>query len=215
MDKKAFRTTRTLANLRQGRNDWYRIVNTSGAAGIPAAQLHIYDEIGYFGVTAGDMLADLAAVPGDLEVHLNTPGGDVWDGIAIYEALKQREGQVGVIVDSLAASIGSVIAMAADPGQLVMAKNASMMIHDGFGMGIGNARDLREYADLLDMKSNDIADIYAERTGLPSAYWRQAMEAETWYKAHPAGAAGLAGSILTRPPKAAARPAATFDLPLV
>src|SRR5258708_22098239 len=189
MDKKPFRTTRLIASLRQGRNDWYRITNSAGPQ---AAQLHIYDEIGYFGVTAADMIRDLAAVDGDLEVHLNTPGGEVFDGIAIHNALSQRDGTVRVIVDSLAASIGSVIAMAASPGELVMAKNATMMIHDGFGVCIGNEADMTEMAALLAKTSDNIASIYAERTGQPAETWRQAMRAETWYSAQEAVGAGLA-----------------------
>jgi ATP-dependent protease ClpP protease subunit len=209
-DHKPFRTTRAIANLRQGRNDWYRITNAAKGP----AQLHIYDEIGFFGVTAGDMIADLAAVKGDIEVHLNTPGGEVFDGIAIYGALKQRDGIVRIVVDSLAASIGSVIAMAADPGNLIIAKNASMMIHDGFGMGIGNAGDLRELADLLDKTSDNIASIYADRTGQPAAQWREAMLAETWYVGQEAVDAGLADFVQGAEPAdgPAAALAATWDL---
>jgi ATP-dependent Clp endopeptidase proteolytic subunit ClpP len=192
MDKKPFRTTRLIANLRQGRNDWYRITNTAGPQ---TAQLHIYDEIGYFGVTAADMIRDLSQVQGDLEVHLNTPGGEVFDGIAIHNALSQRDGQVRVIVDSLAASIGSVIAMAASPGELVMAKNATMMIHDGFGVCIGNESDMNEMAALLSKTSDNIASIYAERTGQPASQWREAMRAESWYSAQEAVDARLADSV--------------------
>jgi ATP-dependent protease ClpP protease subunit len=138
----------------------------------------------------------------------------VFDGIAIYQALKNHEdGIVRVVVDSLAASIGSVIAMAADPGQLIIGKNASLMIHDGFGMGIGNAGDLRELADLLDKTSDNIASIYAERTGLPSAQWREAMLAETWYVGQEAVDAGLADFVQgSAGAKVAMAPAATWDL---
>ncbi len=211
-DHKPFRTTRPVASLRAGRNDWYRIKAQADGP----AQLHIYDEIGFFGVTAGDMIADLAGIKGDLEVHLNTPGGEVFDGIAIYNALKQRTGVVRVVIDSLAASIGSVIAMAADPGNLIIAKNASMMIHDGFGMGIGNAGDLRELADLLDKTSDNIASIYADRTGQPASQWREAMLAETWYVGQEAIDAGLAdflqGAEPADPHPDAVRVAATWDL---
>lgn len=202
MEKKPFRTTRPLVNLRQGRNDWYRIKAQADGPGL----LHIYDEIGYFGVTAADMISDLAGVKGDLEVHLNTPGGEVFDGIAIYNALKSRDGLVRVVVDSLAASIGSVIAMAADPGNLIVAKNASMMIHDGFGMAIGNAKDMREMADLLDKTSGNIASIYADRTGQPAAQWREAMLAETWYVGQEAVDAGLADFVQGAEPADAPEP---------
>jgi ATP-dependent protease ClpP protease subunit len=208
MDRKPFRTTRHLANLKQGRNDWYRIKAQADGP----AQLHIYDEIGYFGVTASDMIADLANVTGDLEVHLNTPGGEVFDGIAIFNALKQRDGTVRIVVDSLAASIGSVIAQAASPGNLIIAKNASMMIHDGFGMAIGNAKDMREMADLLDKTSDNIASIYADRTGQPASQWRDAMLAETWYVGQEAVDAGLADHVQGSEPAAAPDPASDWDL---
>ena len=211
-EHKPFRTTRHIANLRQGRNDWYRIRNAAAPGG--PAQLHIYDEIGFFGVTASDLVADLGEVKGDLEVHLNTPGGDLFEGIAIYNALKQRSDIVSVVIDSLAASAGSVIAMAADPGNLFIGKNASMMIHDGFSMGIGNAADLRQLADLLDKQSDNVAGIYADRSGQPAAQWRAAMLAETWYVGQEAVDAGLADFVQGSDEAEAAHApvAATWDL---
>jgi len=190
-DTKPWRTTRRIENLRRGKTDWYRI---QGKTETLPAQLMIYDEIGYFGVSAGDLIGDLAVVEGELEVHVNSPGGDVFDGIAIYNYLKNR-GQVTVVVDSLAASIASVIAMAATPGRLSMAKNASMMIHDGFTAAIGNAADMRQAADLLDKASDNIASIYAERTRIPAEQWRTAMQAETWYSAQEAVENRLADAI--------------------
>lgn len=190
MTGRPFRTTRRIANLRAGRNDWYRITNAT--ATLPA-QVNIYDEIGFFGVTAQDFVKDLADVSGDLDIHLNCPGGDVFDAVAIYNALKQHEdGIVKVYVDGLAASAASFIAQAADPGNLIIARNASMMIHDAFGMGIGNAKDMRQLADLLDQQSDNIASIYAERSGKPVAQWREAMRAESWYVGQQAVDAGLA-----------------------
>lgn len=206
MDRKPFRTTRRITNLRQGRNDWYKITNST-AAGVPS-QVRIYDEIGYFGVTAQDFLDDLATVDGPIDLHLNTPGGEVFDGIAIYSAIKQRGG-VNVIVDSLAASIGSVIAMGGET--VAMSPGSQLMIHDGFGMGIGNAADMRELADLLDRQSDNIAGIYAERTGKPQAYWRDLMRGEQWFSAQEAVDAGLADKVLGKEP-AAADLSASWDL---
>jgi ATP-dependent protease ClpP protease subunit len=180
-----WRTARKMYALRQQSNDWYRIRNQ--VDGPP--QLHIYDEIGYFGVSASDLVRDLANIEGPLEVHLNSPGGEVFDGIAIYNALLARK-DVTVIIDGLAASIASVIAMAGNP--VLIARNAQMMIHDGFGMGIGNAQDLRDLAELLDRTSNNIASIYSDHTGRPADYWRQVMKAETWYSSSEAIDNGLA-----------------------
>jgi ATP-dependent protease ClpP protease subunit len=184
-----WRTTNRMFALRQQRNDWYRVRNQVDGP----TQLHIYDEIGYFGVSASDLIRDLADVQGPLEVHLNTPGGDVFDGIAIYNSLLARH-DVTVHIDGLAASIGSVIAMAGNP--VLIARNAQMMIHDGFSMAIGNAQDLRDLAELLDKTSNNIASIYSDHTGRPQSYWRQVMKAETWYDSGEAIDAGLADRLI-------------------
>jgi ATP-dependent protease ClpP protease subunit len=175
--------------LRQQTNDWYRIKNQVDGP----TQLHIYDEIGYFGVSAGDLIRDLADVNGPIEVHVNSPGGEVFDGIAIYNALMARK-DVTVVIDGLAASIASVIAMAGNP--VLMARNSQMMIHDGFAMAIGNAGDMREMAELLDKTSNNIASIYSDHTGRPVSYWREIMRAETWYDSDEAIDAGLADRLV-------------------
>jgi ATP-dependent protease ClpP protease subunit len=196
MGGRPFRTTRDIVNLRQGRNEWYRIANAT--AGVPA-RVDIFDEIGWFGVTAADFVKDLGGVSGDLDVHVNCPGGDVFEGIAIYNALLGHKGTVSVYVDGLAASAASFIAMAASPGQLVIAKTASMMIHEAFGLAIGNAADMRQMADMLDQQSGNIAGIYADRSGRPAAQWRDAMRAETWYVGQEAVDAGLADRVSGAP----------------
>jgi ATP-dependent Clp endopeptidase proteolytic subunit ClpP len=203
-----------MAQLREGRIDWYSIKNLAGPA---PSVVSIYDEVGYFGVTAQDFIRDLSAIEGDIELHLSTPGGEIFDGIAIYGALKQRAGNVVVVVDSLAASIGSIIAMAASPGQLAMMPNASMMIHEGFGFCVGNAADMMETAALLDKTSGNLATIYAERSGKPAEEWRDAMKAETWYIGQEAVDAGLADKVLTKAAAPVSQPepqsaTATFDL---
>ena len=188
------RSVRRLANLTSGLPKWYSITNS--AAGGPAL-VSIYDEIGFYGVPAAAFLDDLHQVPGDIELHLNSPGGDIYEGLAIYNGLLQarKRGDVRVIVDGLAASAASFIAMAASPGRLEIGQRARMMIHDGFCMAIGNAADMRELADQLDAESDNIAAIYADRTGKPVAYWREKMRAETWYTDEQAVAEGLADKV--------------------
>ncbi|HEY3435878.1 MAG TPA: head maturation protease, ClpP-related, partial [Solirubrobacterales bacterium] len=120
-------------------------------------------------------------------------GGYVDDGVAIFNSLIAHKGKVTVVVDAIAASSASVIAMAGD--RVVIAPKASMMIHDGWTMAIGNAADLRKTADLLDKQSGVIASVYADRTNQPVDFWRDAMREETWYTADEALAAGLVDEI--------------------
>lgn len=184
------RSTRPRASLRQGRTDWYSIKNAVNGV----ADVMIYDEIGFFGVTASDFVRDLKNLTTDkIELHISSPGGEVFDGMAIYAALKNHPAQVHVIVDSLAASIASVIAMAGD--KVTMARNATMMIHDGHGLCVGNAKDMADMVALLDRTSDNIASVYAERAGGSAETWRGRMRAETWYTAEEAVQAGLADEI--------------------
>jgi ATP-dependent Clp endopeptidase proteolytic subunit ClpP len=173
------------------KSDWYKIKNLSGSK---SAEVTIYDEIGQFGITAHDFVNDIQSISCEtMTVHLNTPGGDVFDGLTIYNALKQHPAEVTVVVDGLAASIGSVIAMAGD--RVVMAKTATMMIHDAWTVGLGNAADMRKTADLLDKTSDNLARVYAERTGTESEDWRTKMREETWFSADEAVEAGLADEV--------------------
>lgn len=178
------------------RRDWWRIDNAAD----DATPVYIYDEIGWFGLTATDFLAQLSAIDTPrITLHLNSPGGEVFDGIAIYSTLQQHPAHVDVIIDSLAASITSVIAMAGDT--LTITPNGTMMIHDAMGLAVGNAADHRDLAELLDKISDNIASIYAQRTGSVAQRnvdkWRRAMRAETWYSAKEALAAGLVDRIDT------------------
>lgn len=152
--------------------------------------LMIYDEISWFGICAQDVVDALAGVKGDLHVRINSPGGDVFDGVAIYNALADHDGNVMVTVDGLAASAASFIAMAGDT--IRMNRGTQMMIHDASGLCIGNAAEMSEMAGLLNKVSDTIAGIYADRTGVDAADWRERMLAETWYNADEAVTAGLA-----------------------
>lgn len=185
------RSTRRLQNLAGQLPGWYSITNKADAP----TMVSIYEEIGFFGVSAGQFLADLAGIAGDLDVHISSPGGDVFDAIAIFNTLKNRKGVVAITVDGIAASAASFIAQAASPGRLEMAPHSTMMIHDGFASGIGNAADMRELADMLDAASDNIASIYAGRTGKPAAYWRDKMRATTWYTDREAVEDGLADRV--------------------
>ena len=189
--ERIWRSARQRASLIAGRNDWYRIENRAGGE---QADVYIFDEIGYFGVTAKDFTAELRNITAkQINLHLNTPGGDVFDGIAIFNALKNHSATVNVHVDGLAASAGSFIAMAGD--KVVMEPHSKMMIHEAFTLAIGAADDMRKTADRLDATSQNIASIYAEKAGETADYWRAQMKAETWYTDQQAVDAGLADEV--------------------
>jgi ATP-dependent protease ClpP protease subunit len=129
------------------------------------------------------------------------------DGLTIYHNLLQHDsGTVAVQVDGMAASIASVIAMAASPGKLNIHEHAQMMIHNASGLCIGTADDMRELADLLDRQTTNVADIYAGRANKTVDEMLGLMQEETWYIGQEAVDAGLADSIIkdsnTAPKKA-------------
>jgi len=117
------------------------------------------------------------------------------EGVAIANVLRQHPADVTVWVDGLAASAGSVIAMAGD--EIVMGIGAQLMIHDAWGRALGPADEMRQAAAMLDSTSDAIAATYAARAGGTTAEWRAVMVAETWYTAEEAVAAGLADRVAT------------------
>ena len=171
---------------------WFKIENKIREN---TADVWLYDVIGgWDGVTAQDFVLALADVNAtSITLHVNSPGGDVFDGIAIYNAIRNHPADVTVRIEGLAASAASFIAMAGDT--IVIERNAQMMIHDASGLAWGNAAVMREMADLLDKCSDNIADIYAQRTGRDLALWRADMLEETWYSADEALEAGLVDEI--------------------
>lgn len=158
------------------------------------AEVLLYDDIGQYGIEAKEFISELNNVKAsNINVRINSRGGEVYDGFAIYQALKSHPATVNVTIDALAASIASVIAMAGD--NITMAKNAELMIHDGHVSFAGDAQAMTQMVDSLNRVSNNIASVYAERTNGSVDEWRNAMRKETWYSAEEAVAAGLADSI--------------------
>ncbi len=205
-EPRIWRSSRPKAALVEGRRDWFRIENKATGP----TDVYIYDEIGYFGVTAADFVRALATVQSDvINLHLNTPGGDVFDGIAIHNALKAHSATVNVTIDALAASIGSVIAMAGD--SITIVDNARMMIHEAFALAIGNAADMGKMQQRLNETSDIIAGMYAAKSGTDQAEWRQKMVDETWYTGQQAVDAGLADAVCS-PDGTMKMPMAQFDL---
>jgi ATP-dependent protease ClpP protease subunit len=170
---------------------WFRIAN----AAADSTSILLYDVIGDYGVTASDFVNELAGVStNSIDLHINSGGGSVFDGVAIHAALVNHPATVNTIVDGIAASAASFIAMAGDTRSIE--KPASMMIHDASGLVLGNAADMRSMADLLDQMSDVIAGIYADRSGGTVPSWRTSMQAETWFTSSQAVAAGLADTVL-------------------
>lgn len=163
------------------------------------AKLYLYDVIdswgGSWGVSAKEFNAALTEI-GDvsqINLHVNSPGGECYEGIAILNGLRRHPANVTAIVDGIAASAASFIACGAD--EVVMARNSEMMIHDAWGIALGPAADMHAAGDRLDKISNNIASVYATKAGGTDQTWREYMLAETWYSADEAVAAGLADRV--------------------
>lgn len=127
-------------------------------------------------------------------VRTHSLGGDVWDGIAIKNALARHNAHITVLVEGIAASAASFIAVGA-ADELVMAPHSQLMIHDAWTFAAGNAAEITKLAEDLDRESQNIAEIYAEKSGSPVEEWREAMQEETWFTAREAVACGLADRI--------------------
>ena len=156
---------------------WYSIK----AKANDTAEISIYDEIGFWGVSAASFAQDLKSCGNNLKqinLHIHSPGGDVFDGIAIYNLLKNHPANVTVYIDGLAASMASVIAMAGN--EVIMPENAMMMIHKPWGIQGGDAEDMRKYADLLDKVENTLIPAYATKTGKTPEELAEMLSAETW-----------------------------------
>lgn len=145
------------------------------------------------GITAQTVSDALKDPCKSVTVHLNSPGGSAFDGIAIYNLLKASAKPVSVIVEGMAASAASIIAMAGDT--ITMATGSVMMIHEGQAMAFGSADDMRKMADTLTTVTSGIADIYVARTGLPKADVLTMQNVETWMSAEDAVAKGFATSV--------------------
>ncbi len=143
-------------------------------------------------VRALDVIDSITKLPstGDIKVRINSPGGSLVEGVAIYNAFRGAGRRVVVTVDAMAASAASIIAMAGD--EIVMAEGATMMIHDPYAMVAGDSEALREYADVLDLQRDQMVSIYASRTGLSADEIKALLTAETYMSATEAVERGFA-----------------------
>lgn len=226
----AERGTPEVADLLTARLPWYTIVNAAGdepdeVEDPDAATVYVFDEIGgSFGVDAKTFARDLDEITTPkVNVRINSPGGSVFDGIAIHSALLHHPGKVRTWVDGLAASAASVVAMGADPydeesdsGGVFVMPGGQLMLHDASMTDDGNPADKEAARVYLERQSDNIAAMYAGRAGGTAEEWRDRMRAETWAFGDEAVALGLADKVFERPVKARAeveqRMRRAFDL---
>lgn len=157
-------------------------------------------------VTAGDLARTLDTIgPNGIDLHINSGGGDVFDGIAMHALLLDHPSDVEVMVDGIAASAASFIAMAGDTVRVQ--KPAKMMVHNAAGLAWGNKAVMRELADVLEEIDTTIAQMYADRAGTDLADWAGYMDAETWFSAARAVEVGLADEVANDRTEESAQPA--------
>ena len=158
------------------------------------ATIHLYDEVGAFGAGSKEFLADLGRLDGQhIHLRINSPGGSVVEGTAIYNALRRHKGGVTVHIDALAASMASVIAMSGSP--VYIADNALLMIHNPWTVSAGDSDQLRKEAALLDKLKSTLVNAYTRKTGIDQEQIAEMMNAETWLDAVEAVALGFADAI--------------------
>lgn len=178
-------------------NRWYAIqspANSQDSEDNSPVEISIYDEIGGYGVTAKQFAADIKKLKGQhIDLRINSVGGSVTEGAAIYNALKRHKGGLTVHIDGLAASMASVIAMAGEETRI--AENALIMIHNPWSMTMGDADDLRKEADVLDKLKATLVNAYVRKSGQPRAAIEAMMDEEKWMDANEALALGFVDEI--------------------
>ena len=169
---------------------WYNINSKASKV----VDVYIFDEIGMGGVNAQGFIEEIKSFKDSpMNLHINCVGGDVFDGMAIYNIIKKRTATTTVYIEGIAASMGSVIALAAN--KVVMAENSLFMIHNAWGGAMGEAKEMKKTAKLLDKISGEIADIYVKKTKLPYDKVKEMMDEETWLNAEEALELGFIDSI--------------------
>lgn len=171
--------------------NWYSIKSMSKEV----VSISIHDEIGCWGISAKDFIDELMQYPDAKSINLSihSPGGEMIDGFAIYNVLKSHPATVHGHVEGIAASMASVILMAADT--ISMPENAFIMIHNPSGGAWGDSEDLRHMADLMDKFKASALAIYQKRTQLPEDELSEMLDYETWMNGHEAMAKGFVDTV--------------------
>jgi ATP-dependent Clp endopeptidase proteolytic subunit ClpP len=172
--------------------DWYRIEAKDNDDN---AEIIIYDVIGWPYNDAFDLVRALGNIKAkNITVRINSPGGDVFDGVAIFNALKDHDARVTTKIEGLAASMASVVALAGDEVQAH--KNTMYMIHDPWVLAAGNQYDLREIADILQKIGGNMLDIYYDKSNIGKRELKAMMKEETWFTAQEAKDRGLIDTVV-------------------
>ncbi|OAJ33403.1 head maturation protease, ClpP-related [Piscirickettsia salmonis] len=155
--------------------NWYQIK----AQANKRADVYIYDYIGDYGVEAKSFVMELQALDVEqINLRINSPGGSLTDGFTIYNAICRHNATVTTHIDGLAASMASIIALAAD--KVIMAENAFYMIHNPWTVAIGDKNQLNQSIELLDKMGKLMVNIYSEKSGIDPNQVQELMDAETW-----------------------------------
>ena len=169
---------------------WYNIQNKAGSA----TDVYIFDEIGMWGVTAQNFISDIKDLKDTpINLRINSLGGDVFDGLAIYNIIKKRTAKTTVYIEGIAASIATIIALGAD--EVVMSENSLFMIHNASGGAMGESKDLQKTAEVLNKITRQLAEVYEAKTGLSQTAIQDMMDAETWLNAQEAFDLGFIDTI--------------------
>lgn len=173
---------------------WWKITNQSN----DNAELLLYGSIGdgwFSDNSSKDFANELQRLKGvqSITVRINSPGGEVMAAQAIYNLIKSHPANITVIIDGLAASAASLVAMAGD--KIIMPSNALMMIHNPMLYAAGDRNDMLHAADVLEKVKNSLISVYSEKTGKDSVTLSKMMDAETWMSADEAFAEGFIDEI--------------------
>lgn len=170
---------------------WYQIKNKSEGV----ADISLHDEIGIWGVSAKDFINDLRSHKGvnTINLSIHSPGGNMLDGLAMYNALKGADAKIFGKVEGIAASAASLVLMAADV--IEMPEDSYLMIHNPWGGAFGESDDLRDYADVMDKLKGSAINIYSKKTNISNEEISDMMDDATWMNATEAHEKGFIDTI--------------------
>jgi ATP-dependent Clp endopeptidase proteolytic subunit ClpP len=178
----------------KGEKSWYRIKALSEKE----VEVYLYDEISMWGIEAEQFIREINEISaGTINLRINSPGGDVFDGTAIFNALERHPSRIVTHIDGIAASMASVVALAGD--EVRMAENAFFMIHNPWGLCIGNAADMRKEAEILEKICDSMIGTYSRKSGQDKKQIRSWLDDETWFNAEEAKDAGFVSEIVSAP----------------